>query len=112
MTTANRRVLGAVLALGLNATLLAAGYPLDRPHRHLVDFADVDLGSERGIAVLYSRIKTAAEEVCEPIDAREALSAQLAQRCTGEAIERAVATIDVPALTSYLASRQPQHPGR
>lgn len=67
--------------------------------RRTVNFADLDVSRSAGAAVLYSRIRSAARDVCEPAIARESMSRTI--RCMDAAIARAVADVNAPALTSY-----------
>jgi UrcA family protein len=76
----------------------------DNPSR-VVKFADLDLRHSEGAAVLYTRISTAARAVCLPeynwvMEMRE-ISAQ----CRSQAIARAVAGVNAPALTTYYTER-------
>jgi UrcA family protein len=78
--------------------------------RRVVTFADLDITHDTGVAVLYSRIVTAARQVCDPPiflygDWRAVAHAA---RCFDEAVKRAVDEVDVPALTTYrLAKSDP-----
>lgn len=73
-----------------------------------VNFADLDLTRSAGVAVLYARIKSAAGEVCEPVNARALESVERSHRCTEQAIARAVADVNAPALTSYYLAKTRQ----
>jgi UrcA family protein len=66
-----------------------------------VEFGDLDLTRAAGVATLYSRIRTAARAVCEPMDL--VLLNLLRDRtdCRPDAIARAVADVNAPLLTSY-----------
>jgi UrcA family protein len=71
-----------------------------------VKYGDLDLSRSTGAATLYSRIRNAANEVCEPAissGARELMLLTL--HCKEQSIARAVADVNVPALTSYYASK-------
>jgi UrcA family protein len=80
----------------------------DVPSRR-VRFADLDLTRGAGAAVLYSRIHSAAREVCEPAIVSFPQKWMVGtRRCVDEAIARAVADVNTPALTSYyLAKTKP-----
>jgi UrcA family protein len=71
-----------------------------------VSFADLDLTRSAGAAVLYARIKSAAAEVCEPINVREVASVMRSHGCAQQAIARAVADVNAPALTSYYLAKR------
>ena len=71
-----------------------------------VTFADLNLGSPQGLAVLYSRLKNAARAVCEdPIGIRQIREVWEASRCKKTALDRAVLKINLPALSQLHASR-------
>jgi UrcA family protein len=77
--------------------------------RRVVSFADLDVTRSSGAAVLYSRIHSAARTVCEPgIVSFPQMWMVSTRRCVDEAITRAVADVNAPALTSYyLAKTKP-----
>jgi UrcA family protein len=71
-----------------------------------VKYGDLDLTRSAGAATLYSRIRNAANAVCEPAissGARESML--LTQHCKEQSIARAVADVNAPALTSYYVSK-------
>ena len=72
----------------------------DGPSR-IVKFADLDLTHSQGAAVLYSRIKSAARAVCLPADNWMIKLRSIADHCRDDAIARAVADVNAPALTTY-----------
>ena len=69
--------------------------------RRVVNFADLDLTRSAGIAMLYTRIAWAADEVCEPAPPFSTRSEILAHACAKQAVDRAVADVNLPQLTSY-----------
>jgi UrcA family protein len=76
----------------------------DHPSR-VVKFADLDLSHSPGAAVLYTRIRSAAKAVCLPeynwlMEMRE-----ISGQCREQAIARAVADVNAPALTAYYQGR-------
>jgi UrcA family protein len=73
-----------------------------------VRFADLDLTRSAGVAELYARIKSAAGDACQPVPAREVESVLRSQRCTQQAIARAVAAVNAPELTSYYLAKTGQ----
>jgi UrcA family protein len=73
--------------------------------RQRVSFKDLNLNSPEGAAVLYARIKRAANEVCGQWDNFN-LSQMHAQRtCISGAVSRAVAEVNSPMLTSIYNSK-------
>lgn len=90
--------LAGILASPLSALAATLDAPL--PSR-VVQFGDLDLNRDSGVATLYLRIRSAATEVCDPLDAL--LVKLLRERfdCRQDAIARAVADVNSPALTAY-----------
>ena len=69
------------------------------PHK-VVSFKDLNLSNTEGAAVLYGRIKSAANEVCGKRDRFELSQSRTIQICINDAVSRAVAQINSPMLTS------------
>jgi UrcA family protein len=74
------------------------------PHK-VVSFKDLNLSSTEGAAVLYGRIKSAANEVCGKQDGIQLSQLHATQTCINEAVSRAVAQIDRPMLTSFYRAK-------
>ena len=70
-----------------------------------VHFADLDLARREGAAILYSRLRVAAESVCPDFDSKEMARAARAKACIAEAIARAVARVNRPVLNAYHRSK-------
>jgi len=67
-----------------------------------VRFADLNVDHPAGAAVLYQRIRHAAQDVCgEPQLPGSKFIARAWRSCMADAINRAVAVVDRPALTAY-----------
>ena len=67
-----------------------------------VHFEDLNVDRPAGAAVLYRRIKWAAERVCgEPKVTGSFMISKYWRNCVAEAIDRAVLAVDRPALTAY-----------
>ena len=90
-----------LLAALMGSTLGVAAEMTADVRARVVQFADLDLTRSAGVAVLYARIKSAAREVCEPINARALAASQAAHKCVAESIARAVADVNAAALTGY-----------
>lgn len=74
-------------------------------HSVTVQFADLDLDRRAGIAKLHFRIQNAARRVCDA-HAGDRLTAKTTYAlCVDRAVATAVARIDRPALTDYVAKR-------
>lgn len=93
-------------ALMLSLAALNASYADPAPKSRTVQFADLDLSKTAGAATLFSRIKGAAQEVCG--DQRGGMTLRDHERhaaCMKLAVSDAVASVDEPMLTQYVASR-------
>ena len=85
-------------------TLVARGAAAtDGANEVTVQFADLDLTREAGIARLYVRIRGAARRVCN--QSSDSLANQTYPECVKRALSDAVARIDRPMLTDYVAQR-------
>ncbi len=104
MKTAMQCTLPAMLLCSLSAVAATIVPDDDVPARR-VNFADLDLTRSEGAAVLYARISGAAREVCLPAATWVPQLLFRAYRCREEAIARAVADVNAPALTSYYLAK-------
>ena len=93
-------------ALALSAQSALAADVIDDSARHVdVHFADLDLSRTDGAAVLYRRLRLAAQTVCPDFDSPELARAARAKDCISEAISNAVAQVNRPVLTAYYRSK-------
>jgi UrcA family protein len=97
------------LATGLVASILSlttfaaqASGPTDEAYSVTVKFADLDLNRQAGIAKLYVRIQGAARRVCVE-QASDQLANPTYRACVKRAVSTAVARIDRPMLSDYVA---------
>jgi UrcA family protein len=96
-------------AMGAAAASAAECEIADGVRRCHVHYADLDLSRSPDAAALYSRIRSAAREVCEPVVASTRLeSATRARQCVAQSIDRAVADVNAPALTSFHLAKTAQ----
>lgn len=58
------------------------------------------LNSEQGARTLYARIRSAAGEVCSPLESRELSRRQIWQSCVHNAVESAVLRVDSPLVSA------------
>jgi UrcA family protein len=98
------------LAIALAASILSlttldarAATPTDDVYAVTVQFGDLDLSREAGIAKLYLRIKGAARRVCDQQASEQLVADQTQRVCMKRAVSEAVARIDRPQLTDYVA---------
>jgi UrcA family protein len=79
----------------------------------IVRYADLDISSSQGAAMLYNRIRSASEGLCAPLDARDLGSKFRAKACVQRAIEGAVAQVNRPGLSAlYVAKYGVQQPAK
>jgi UrcA family protein len=104
MRTAIPCALLAILTGSLSVAV-AADEPGEVAKR-TVKFADLDLTRSAGVAALYARITRAAAEVCEPTDIRVLDMVMTPLQCKAQSVERAIAAVNVRALTSYYLAKK------
>lgn len=72
-----------------------------------VRLGDLDLTSSDGAQAAMSRIHRAAREICGPDpDVREFDSRRLYNQCVDQAVDRAVASLDMPMVTAASARNE------
>jgi UrcA family protein len=98
-------LLSALAGTLVNVDIAAAAEPSPEFLTRHVNYSDLDLTRKAGAASLYSRIKSAARAVCDPIggDVFQQSYSRM-HGCVEQAIARAVADVNAPALTSYHAA--------
>lgn len=94
----------ALAASILSLTTLAArgAGPTDDAYSVTVKFADLDLDRQADIAMLYVRIKGAARRVCYQQSTDQQVN-ETYPVCVKRAVSAAVARIDRPMLSDYVA---------
>jgi UrcA family protein len=88
--------------LGALASMISK---LDEPPSRVVAYGDLDLSRDSGVATLYSRINSAARQVCEPVDPLLTKLQRERFDCRQLAVARAVSDVNSPALTSYYLAK-------
>jgi UrcA family protein len=74
-----------------------------------VSYADLDLTRSAGAEALYTRIRSAAKQVCAPsFPTWEWEATKTTRPCIDQAIARAVADVHAPMLTSYYMAKSQQ----
>ncbi len=73
-----------------------------------VPYGDLNISTVRGAATLYNRIRTAAQQVCWPLDHGDLSSKRQLAVCTSKAIADAVTSIDQPALFAVYSAKNAQ----
>ena len=101
MNTFTRLASIAFLGLTLNAA-----YGEEPPKSLTVQFADLDLSKDAGLARLFNRMKGAAERVCSAHSGGTTLrDQQQYAACVDFALSNAIARVDRPELTDYIVNR-------
>jgi UrcA family protein len=95
----------AGILVGPLSAVAAGNGKADEPPIRVVQFGDLDLSREAGIAVLYSRLHSAAREVCESSDTWSLRLFRQQTDCREAAIGRAVADVNSAALTTYYLTK-------
>jgi UrcA family protein len=65
-----------------------------------VSYSDLSLGTQAGAAVLYKRIRHAAEQICGDTDSRRLEEVIAAKACIDRAVSSSVKAVRSPMLTS------------
>ena len=72
----------------------------------VVRYDDLRLISNVGAAVLYGRLRNAAERACASLDGRPPAQAARYRACVDDAVTKAVADVNEPLLTRYVESKR------
>ena len=107
MKTANTPALAGLVMICLAAASttvraadMSAGF---EPAKKSVAYGDLNLANRQGVEQLYRRIVGAAQQVCRTLNGRSLQEKQEFSICTKQSIARAVAVVDLPALTALQA---------
>jgi UrcA family protein len=85
-------------ALASGATAVSAAADSTDAPRIVVKYGDLDVSNPQGAAVLYHRIRSAAESVCPDFERSDLGSKARTDACVHKAIADAVITVNQPAL--------------
>lgn len=93
-----RRTLTLLAACVASLALTGAAFATDlaQPRSTRVGYADLNLANDAGVAHLYARLRSAANQVCD----YSSPTALIAQDCAAKALDDAVAAIDNGKLTA------------
>jgi UrcA family protein len=101
---ARTTLVAAALCAGVFGSSTFAAVP-GQTLQQKVSYADLDLTRPEGIAPLYQRIQSAAQNVCAPFESRDLAQRVQWRECVRSSISRAIAEVNVPALTAYADAR-------
>jgi UrcA family protein len=108
ITNIARRIAFVVLAaapIAMLASVAPAHESADAPAHMTVSYADLNLNSDAGIAVLYKRLRYAARQVCGDLDTTNLSRGRITTDCINNAMSQAVAQINSPTLTGLYAAK-------
>jgi UrcA family protein len=91
--------------LAITASSFAMADALVNVKTETVRYEDVRLTSPVGIAVLYGRIRSAAERACGPDSADLAVKTRY-RSCVDKALAAAVVDVNLPALTQFWETKR------
>ena len=101
----NLTTLVAVATFATSIITIARADTTSVPRSETVQFADIDTTNVHGTAVLYERIKNAAESVCRDLEPGRSLALMRPYaNCMHVVLSNAVADINRPAVTAYAAA--------
>jgi UrcA family protein len=101
----NLPTLVAVATFAASIFTIAQADTTSVPRSETVRFADLDTTNIHGAAVLYQRIKNAAESACRDLKPGRSLALMRPYaNCVHVALSNAVADINRPAVTAYAAA--------
>jgi UrcA family protein len=101
-TTILGMTIGCAATLGCSAALASpASAGIDQPATYVVRFADLDLSRIDGAATVYTRIRSAARQVCTSLEGRDLGLLVKYRACVDKAIADAVASVNRPLLSQY-----------
>ena len=107
ITRNSRNFLAAVAAVCLASVAVVAhadeaanGVPA-----RIVHYSDLDINTRAGAAVLYARIRNAAQQVCGNVDSRQLVVSAAVKACVNRAITTSVLAVNCPKLTSVYNSQ-------
>jgi UrcA family protein len=92
------------LSLAAAGGVAHADAAFDVPAR-TVHYSDLDLNTQAGVAALYSRIRSAAEQVCGNVDSRRLEQVTVAKACVDQAVSASVASVNNAKLSSEHSAR-------
>lgn len=96
-----------VSALAVTASSLAMADSTVTVKTEVVRYDDVRLISNVGAAVLYGRLRSAAERACGgPNDRQQLANDARSRACVDDALSKAVAEVNQPLLTIYYESKR------
>jgi UrcA family protein len=100
-----------ILCWSVGAARVQAAEQID-PLTKIVAYGDLNLETEAGAKVLYSRLLNAAKDVCVPLESRDPNHKSLWQSCLDNAVTSAVAQVNKTRVTALHNQRTGPGKGR
>ena len=91
---------GFVAISGAATVVPAQAAEQAQAHTQIVRYGDLNLDSEQGAKVLYTRIRGAAGNVCSSLDGRNLIEKKLWQGCFDKAVASAVEQVNMTRVTA------------
>jgi UrcA family protein len=91
-------LLSPFTAVSAATTVTTTGYEVVT---RTVNFSDLNLNNRGDVATLYSRIRSAAKQVCSPTDFRSTDTTARERHCKEQAIGQAVADVQSSQLLTF-----------
>jgi UrcA family protein len=92
--------MGIASAMGAHADATATDVPTRTVH-----YADLNLNTDAGAAILFKRIRNAAEAVCGDVSSKRLEVAEAAKACVNQAMFHSVQAVNNPKLTNEYNAR-------
>lgn len=102
----NRKLVAFVAASLAFAGSAAVAAPQTVTREATVNYADLNLESPAGVERLYTRIRSAARQVCGAAEHRDFAARNAVRSCRSAAVANAVAKVDSPALSARHAGKR------
>lgn len=93
-------------ALAVTASPFVMADALVNVKSEVVRYDDLRLTSRVGVAVLYGRLRSAAERACAPLESQQLAAKGRYRACYDDAMARAVAGVNHAGLTEYYESKK------
>jgi UrcA family protein len=104
MAAVSRHVALVALAGAAMFTTVASAHARDATtHEWMVSYADLNLSKSSDAAVLYTRLRLAADAVCGEYNIRDLRATQLHAACAQQAVSAAVASVNQAELSAVHA---------
>ena len=97
-------LLAAVLAIA--ASSLAMADAIVNVKTETVNYSDLRLTRKVGVAVLYGRLRGAAERACAPLASEQLAAKSKYRACYDDALAKAVVAVNHPGLSEYYESKR------